>query len=348
MCKLYYFIQATCYTASICILTVISAERYIAIIYPIHTRRLHSMTLLRAAVILVWAIAIASGVPYLYFYDIFEVVMPNTAELHFCIIVGDFNGPVFNVVSLILWYIIPLGMMSFVYTRISVVLWQSNQLGSTGNRSLQPRRQSSNDASRWRLEETTDAQPLRLRDVQGATPRAPTRNRSKTLLAATAREQSTSSDNVMTSRRRVIRLLIAVVLSFAACVLPYHIRQVWLTFTDPDPDSYWQAMLIPITFIVYYLNSALNPLLYAFLSDKFRTCLRDLVVKCRCRDNRYGNGAAGRLTTGQQQALLLKTFNVNNSTAKLTVVEQTANVNVIGSISDVTRSFSVRKTTETE
>jgi len=324
MCKFYYFIQATCYTASVCILTVISAERYIAIIYPIHTRRLHSMCLLRSTVTIVWTIAVAAGLPYLYFYDLHEIRASEITVFRYCIIVGDFNGPVFNVVSFVLWYVTPLGLISFVYCRISVVLWQSNQLSSTGNRSMLTRGRFSNETTinRWKLEETANTQPG-LRDELVATS-STKRIKAKISLVATRRDQSTSKDNVMTSRRRVIRLLIAVVMSFAACVLPYHIRLLW--HTDPDLDSYWQALFVPFTFIVYYLNSALNPLLYAFLSDKFRNYLREVVVKCRCRDNRHDGGVGGRRTAGHQQAVLLKTLNANNSTAKITVVEPSANI----------------------
>jgi len=35
MCKLYYYVQTTCYTASVAILIVICLERYVAIIYSV-------------------------------------------------------------------------------------------------------------------------------------------------------------------------------------------------------------------------------------------------------------------------------------------------------------------------
>jgi len=61
LCKAYYFVQAMSYAASVCILTVISLERFVAIIYPMHSRRLHSMSLLRATIIGVWIVAAAAG-----------------------------------------------------------------------------------------------------------------------------------------------------------------------------------------------------------------------------------------------------------------------------------------------
>ena len=344
MCKVYYFIQAMCYTASVCILTVISIERYVAIIYPIHTRRLHSMCLLRTTIITVWLISTASGLPFLILYDTVEVPVQqlnssdNTADnvtaVYFCVIVGEFNIPVFNILSLVLWYVLPLCLMSFIYARISVVLWQSSHV-TAGDRQFkskpfQRRRRSSSDpANRQPAEIGDDAAKL-----TGYSNCAMMRNKYKRSMVT--QEQNTSSDNVMTSRRRVIRLLVAVVVSFAACVLPYHIRLIWQALViDPYPN-YWQALLIPSSFVIYYLNSALNPVLYAFLSDKFRNSLYDLVVKRRCHsNNQRGSGIAGRATTGQQQVITLKTMNVNNSTAKFTVVEHSMNV-VLVRTDDVT------------
>ena len=73
-CKAYYFVQAMSYTASVCILTVISIERFVAIIYPMHSRRLHSMSLLRATIIGVWTVAAASGLPFIYVYDTLDIL----------------------------------------------------------------------------------------------------------------------------------------------------------------------------------------------------------------------------------------------------------------------------------
>ena len=81
--------------------------------------------------------------------------------------------------------------------------------------------------------------------------------------------------NALLARRRVIRLLIAIVVTFAVCVLPHHIRLIYQTFWEA---SY--ALLPPITLLILFTNSALNPLLYAFLSGNFRKSLLDT---CDCK-----------------------------------------------------------------
>jgi len=125
LCKVHYFMQAMSYTASVCILTVISLERFVAIIYPMHSRRLHSMSLLRATIIGVWVVAAASGLPYVFIYDTLDILSGDAdgSTLQFCLMVHRFNERAFTSATFVLWYALPLTMMAFVYARISVVLW---------------------------------------------------------------------------------------------------------------------------------------------------------------------------------------------------------------------------------
>ncbi|XP_071119495.1 trissin receptor-like [Haliotis cracherodii] len=88
-----------------------------------------------------------------------------------------------------------------------------------------------------------------------------------------------SSRKALSSRRRVIKLLMAVLATFAICVLPHHLRLLlhyWQVFPGPNV-----SLLPPITFIMLYLNSALNPLLYWLFSDSFRRSFKDTFFCCR-------------------------------------------------------------------
>lgn len=87
------------------------------------------------------------------------------------------------------------------------------------------------------------------------------------------------NESVIRGRRKVIRMLIAVVLSFAACNLPFHARKLW-QYWSPSYDalSNTASLLTPITFLIMYLNTAINPILYAFLSRNFRKSMKDVMV----------------------------------------------------------------------
>lgn len=313
------------YTASVCILTVISLERYVAIIYPMHSRRLHSMMLLRATIIGVWTVAGVSGLPYVYIYDTIDITDVDGSLLQFCIIFHSFNIRAYTSATFMLWYVVPLALMAFVYSRISVVLWRSSHgprvttstpavqhhdadVPDAGDvSSTKPNAVVSTDATsagrrlmrrlglQQQQQQPTSARhdhlttsPQCLITVEPSSDdvghgsaielRSLTSGR-EARRAATALTSS-SDQTALSARRKVIRLLIAVVVSFAVCVLPYHVRVLWQAFSEPQLTD-WQLVIPPLTFVLYYLNSGLNPLLYALLSNNFRSSLSD-VLCCRC------------------------------------------------------------------
>ncbi len=92
-------------------------------------------------------------------------------------------------------------------------------------------------------------------------------------------------ERALLARRQVIRLLIAVVLAFALCVLPSHVYQLWhhVGGRGASMSLFMGSLLPPTTHLILYLNSALNPLLYAFLSGNFRKSLKDVIGSIRRR-----------------------------------------------------------------
>jgi len=319
------------YTASVCILTVISLERYVAIIYPMHSRRLHSMLLLRATVIGVWTVAGVSGLPYVYIYDTVDIVDLDGSPLQFCILFhsSSFNVGAYTCATFVLWYVVPLAMMAFVYSRISVVLWRSSygpRVSSTpaathhheadmsvsdasstkhhvaaadalasGSAAGRPLRRHHQQQQQHQHDQLTSPQCLITVEPSSDDTAVPAHGSAIELRSLTSGHEprrhsastaaapltSSSDQTALSARRKVIRLLIAVVISFAVCVLPYHVRVLWQAFSQPQLAD-WQLIIPPLTFVIYYLNSGLNPLLYAFLSNNFRSSLSD-VVCCRCR-----------------------------------------------------------------
>jgi hypothetical protein len=86
------------------------------------------------------------------------------------------------------------------------------------------------------------------------------------------------SQNVLRARRRVIRMLIVIVLTFAVCNLPFHARKMWQYWSSNyQGGSDFSTLLTPLTFLITYFNSAINPLLYAFLSRNFRKGMKELI-----------------------------------------------------------------------
>jgi hypothetical protein len=76
----------------------------------------------------------------------------------------------------------------------------------------------------------------------------------------------------------VVLMLMLVVLSFLLCNLPYHARKMWQARLRSQPYqaasmSFYSKLFTPATFLVMYLNSALNPVLYVTMSRSFRRAM---------------------------------------------------------------------------
>lgn len=88
------------------------------------------------------------------------------------------------------------------------------------------------------------------------------------------------SDRLISTWRKVVKLLVAVVSCFALCNLPFHLRKM-LTYYHPAYNHTTDAALMftPLSYLLMYLNSALNPILYSFMSHNFRACVRDVLTR---------------------------------------------------------------------
>ncbi|XP_022225709.2 trissin receptor isoform X2 [Drosophila obscura] len=117
-----------------------------------------------------------------------------------------------------------------------------------------------------------------------------------------ATHMSHSSSNVLRARRGVVRMLIIFVLTFALCNLPYHARKMWQYWSRSyRGDSNFNALLTPLTFLVTYFNSGVNPLLYAFLSRNFRKGMKELLL-CSWKKGK-GKGSSNSSMHHKRKAL---------------------------------------------
>ncbi|XP_036597915.1 apelin receptor-like [Trichosurus vulpecula] len=89
-------------------------------------------------------------------------------------------------------------------------------------------------------------------------------------------------------RRRLLRLLAALVAVFALCWLPFHVLKSlyvlsWLGLLGlPCAVQALIVRLHPYATCLAYVNSCLNPILYAFLDRRFRAQCRRRLPLCRC------------------------------------------------------------------
>ena len=392
-----------------------------------------------------WLVAGGCGSPYLFFYETVAIPSPEGGQLAYCIPNQkyDINMPVFVTCNFLLFYILPLILMTVLYIKISIVLWRSSKQGSVEqhvvgrntqkpalfssgirlavfnrhrNRKRQARAREYNSvpnivvisaapvASRensptrrrnppGQAADTQHAEDRLLRNhyhygyhaadqntghhhqgalVQDAAPgsvpsggyfcpsqdaavgqdatqpeacvvngleacdldqdhmsrfepdkgsqsssssmdRFPdvnhgsearvlrTRPVQTHVVRSAAKTEPKKKEGALLARRKVIRLLMAVLISFSICVFPYHLRVMYQTWMEQEV-SFTGLLMVPVTFVIYYTNSGLNPILYAFLSENFRRSLRE-VLTCSVSRPRpvysLRNGTGGSVRTAQ-------------------------------------------------
>jgi allatostatin receptor len=89
------------------------------------------------------------------------------------------------------------------------------------------------------------------------------------------------------SKKRVTRMIIIVVVVFAICWLPIHICFMIQYF-----DPHYETNILNTSFLmtancIAYMNSCMNPILYAFLSENFRRSFKNLLCCKRERLNKF-------------------------------------------------------------
>lgn len=83
--------------------------------------------------------------------------------------------------------------------------------------------------------------------------------------------------------RRITRMVLVVVAAFIICWTPIHIFIIVKTMVEIDTRNPFVIAGWHLCIALGYINSSLNPVLYAFLDENFKRCFRDFCLPCRTR-----------------------------------------------------------------
>ncbi|XP_037498738.1 trissin receptor [Rhipicephalus sanguineus] len=298
LCRMYFFVQALSYTASVGILTVICVERYIAIVHPMWSKHVITIRRLRIVVLSVWLVSAGFCSPRLVMCGTAEV--PSHDEpgrtIHICIMRRFlYDSRTYDVLNFVVCFFVPLAIMSVMYSIIGLQLWRSSV--PTGYSCSGPRRatlemlplERANSSSATACRENLLENNAACNSPRGMAKKFRHTGHKKHCFPVGASSQvhqhyqQQAAATVLRARRKVIRLLVAVVLGFAVCNLPFHARKFYQYWSSNYEGASRSAVSLTIaTTLVLYMNSFINPILYAFLSDNFRRSMKD-VLMCRSR-----------------------------------------------------------------
>ena len=71
------------------------------------------------------------------------------------------------------------------------------------------------------------------------------------------------------ARKRVSKMILVIIMAFAVCWLPIHCVQIHADFATPTYTTTHDVIKI-VAHVLSYVNSALNPMIYGFMSQNFR------------------------------------------------------------------------------
>ena len=99
-------------------------------------------------------------------------------------------------------------------------------------------------------------------------------------LRRSARAKIIAEDkNAIRTKKQVVRMLIVTIALYAICITPFRVLNLFDIFGCQIPPKYvW--IIVNISRIMMYINSATNPFIYNVMSDKCRRAFRECFCFC--------------------------------------------------------------------
>uniref|UniRef100_A0A1I7Y9R9 G_PROTEIN_RECEP_F1_2 domain-containing protein n=1 Tax=Steinernema glaseri TaxID=37863 RepID=A0A1I7Y9R9_9BILA len=277
LCKLYVYILHMVPCTSIGILVCVSLEKYIAVLHPLLGLKILRRKLRVTMTLMIWAISLLVNLPYYFSTRIHTYSeYSDSANLSACTrdMSSEKNVRYLVTFSFLMYYCLPLAAIAFLYTRIGMVLWKNDMYNSP---SIAFRHQSDSIESGVNTKPFTMSEDEHLATILSSVHNSLETSQQENLLKLA---QNARVKKVVESRKKVVRLLIAVVCSFAIFTLPHHARLLYLTwFNNPFCNNSPAALLQPMTYLLLFFSSTINPILYAYLSRRFREAVNDIIKK---------------------------------------------------------------------
>ncbi|XP_051526900.1 thyrotropin-releasing hormone receptor-like [Myxocyprinus asiaticus] len=239
--------------ASSCSITAFTIERYIAICHPIKAQFLCTLSRAKKIILGVWGFTSLYCVMWFYLSDIQQVVYKDVTIVTCAYKVSRNLYLPIYFFDFGIFFVLPLTLATVLYGLIARILF------------LNPLPSDPKDDKNGH-DNFSKAKKNKMKN------------------------SSRCSSTTAASRRQVTKMLAVVVILFALLWMPYRTLVVVNSFL---PEAYLDTWFLLFCRTCVYLNSAINPLIYNAMSQKFRAAFRRL---CRCGINAQAQKAAYSVT----------------------------------------------------
>ncbi|CAH2285747.1 thyrotropin-releasing hormone receptor [Pelobates cultripes] len=241
-CLCITFLQYLGINASSCSITAFTIERYLAICHPIKAQFLCTISRAKKIIVFVWAFTSLYCMMWFFLLDLNTTIYKDATVVNCGYKVPrSYYSPIY-LIDFAVFYAVPMTLATVLYGLIARILFL-NPIPSD------PKENSKT----WRNDST---------------------HQNKTY---NSKLSSRCSNNTISSRRQVTKMLAVVVILFAFLWMPYRTLVVVNSFLS---QPYLENWFVLFCRICIYLNSAINPVIYNLMSQKFRAAFRKL---CKCK-----------------------------------------------------------------
>ncbi|XP_029452736.1 neurotensin receptor type 2 [Rhinatrema bivittatum] len=277
VCRSYYFLRDICSHATVLNIASLSCERYLAICHPIRAKRIMSKKRTKKLLSLIWLSSLGFSLPMAFImgvkYESRSLQDEPDPSLVICTaLVRNATLKIFIQVNVLVSFLMPLSLVAFLnYVTVARLEALCSRTSAASIKIPLPTRKTS----------------------QTAIPGSTTSGQKKQLLSATG-SPSYRKDSLMVSNeshriqalQHSIIMLRAIVIAYVVCWLPYHARRLMFCYV---PDADWTNFLFTfyhyfymLTNTLFYISSAVNPVLYNVVSSSFRKLFFEaLASPCR-------------------------------------------------------------------
>lgn len=113
-CKIHFFLNMVLWNNCILIMTALAIERYVAICHPMILQSTPVWRRVLKVIVIIWIVAIAETLP-----EMWGVRLIRTKSVSMCLITPTKFTRIVNGVLAVITFLVPLGIMTFVYAMIA-------------------------------------------------------------------------------------------------------------------------------------------------------------------------------------------------------------------------------------